>query len=540
MSRPATSDSAIPHDTAPHDTAPDDTAPHETAQAGPRTTGSTATLPTTAVILAGGTGTRIGMSMPKQLLKVAGKSILEHTIALFDEADGIDEVFVLMTPDFVDDAQAIVDRAGFQRVRPVLAGGNTRSATTQIALDALGDTERNVLFHDAVRPLLEERTIAACIAALDEYEAVDVAILSADTVIVTENQRIVDIPSRDRLRRGQTPQGFRLSTIRRAYELAAADPDFAATDDCSVVLKYLPDVPIFVVDGSEQNMKITHPIDVFIADKLFQLSSREAPPPRAAAEYTEAFAGRTAVVLGGSYGIGADIATMLRGFGADVFTFSRSQNDVHVQNPDDVERALAGVHAQTGRIDYVILTAGVLHRGALATSDHAEIREAIEVNFVAPVYVARAAIGYLAETQGQLLLFTSSSYTRGRADYSVYSSTKAAVVNLTQALAEEWIPLRVRVNCINPERTSTPMRSKAFGQEPAGSLLSSPAVALTSIDVLLAQLSGEVVDVRRVDAAPTGRSRTAREAELIAEALADAESDAAAEAAESVAHAEPA
>ena len=495
---------------------------------------STRTRPTSAVILAGGVGSRIGLNVPKQLLKVAGKSILEHTIAMFDEADGIDEVFVLMTPDFVIDAQTIVDRAGFRRVRPVLAGGATRSDTTRIALEALGADDRNVLFHDAVRPLLEERTIAACIAALEVHEAVDVAIPSADTVIVVDDGVITEIPSRDRLRRGQTPQGFRISTIRRAYELAGQDPNFAATDDCGVVLKYLPEVPIFVVDGSEQNMKITHPIDVFIADKLFQLGTREAPAPRAAVEYQAAFAGQTAVVLGGSYGIGADIAAILRGFGVEVHTFSRSENGVHVQNPEEVDRALAQVFAQTGRIDYVILTAGVLHRGALADSDPVAIREAIEVNYVAPVNVARTAVGYLKQTRGQLLLFTSSSYTRGRADYSVYSSTKAAVVNLTQALAEEWIPLGVRVNCINPERTSTPMRSKAFGREPEGSLLSSPAVALTSVDVLLSGLSGEVVDVRRIEPGATGRSRTTRDAENIAAALAAAESDAEDEASETV------
>ena len=79
------------------------------------------------------------------------------------------------------------------------------------------------------------------------------------------------------LRRGQTPQSFRLSTIRAAYAKAAADPDFRATDDCTVVLRYLPDVPIAVVPGHERNMKVTEPIDVYIADKLFQLTSADHP-----------------------------------------------------------------------------------------------------------------------------------------------------------------------------------------------------------------------------------------------------------------------
>ena len=100
---------------------------------------------------------------------------------------------------------------------------------------------------------------------------------------------------------------------------------------------------------------------------------------------------------------------------------------------------------------------------------------------------------------GSLLLFTSSSYTRGRSGYSLYSSAKAAVVNLTQALADEWAADGVRVNCVNPERTGTPMRTRAFGQEPAESLLDSAAVARASLDTLLSPGTGHVVDLRKVD-----------------------------------------
>jgi len=98
-----------------------------------------------------------------------------------------------------------------------------------------------------------------------------------------------------------------------------------------------------------------------------------------------------------------------------------------------------------------------------------------------------------------LLLFTSSSHTRGRSGYSLYSSAKAAVVNLTQALADEWATDGVRVNCVNPERTATPMRTKAFGAEPQDSLLASETVAGTALDVLLSTWTGHIVDVRRED-----------------------------------------
>jgi 2-C-methyl-D-erythritol 4-phosphate cytidylyltransferase len=449
------------------------------------------------VILAGGVGTRVGLTIPKQLLKIAGKPVIEHTLASFQHTTEIDEIIVLMAPGYVDDVKAIVQARGFSKVSAVIEGGRTRNDSTRLALDALGEDECNVLFHDAVRPLVTQRIIRECVNALRRYEAVDVAIPSADTIVVVDGSLITDIPHRDRLRRGQTPQGFRLSTIRRAYELAWQDPEFSATDDCSVVLKYLPDVPIHVVEGSEHNMKVTDPVDLFIADKLFQLSSSSVERLAGAAAYEERLRGRVAVVFGGSYGIGSEIVSLLESYGATVFGFSRTTTNTYVEDPRDVDAALGKVYSETGRIDYIVVTAGVLTTGALADVDDDTVAEMIAVNYVAPVQIARLGVPYLEETKGQLLLFTSSSYTRGRAGYSLYSSTKAAVVNLTQALADEWLEIGVRVNCINPERTATPMRTRAFGEERAQDLLDAADVAQTSVDVLVADVTGQVIDVRR-------------------------------------------
>lgn len=483
---------------------------------------------TVAVILAGGSGSRVGLSVPKQLLKVAGKPVMEHTLAIFQDAQVIDEIYIMMHPEYLEAAERIGRK--FSKVTKIIPGGDTRNDTTKAALRALevnhGPRTR-VLTHDAVRPLLDIRIIDDLVAALDTYEAVDVAIPSADTIIeVNDRNEIVTIPPRGKLRRGQTPQAFRLGTLAEAYRKAWEDPDFAAPDDCSVILNYAPGVPIKVVEGADHNMKITEPIDVFIADKLFQISSTMAPPTMDAHVYQERLNGKVLVVLGGSYGIGADIAELASDFGARTFTFSRSQTNTHVENADEVEAALRQVHQETGRIDYVVVTAGVLNTGRLADVPMAEILAGIQVNYVAPVLAARFAAPYLKETGGQLLFFTSSSYTRGRAEYSVYSSSKAAVVNLTQALADEWSSIGVRVNCINPERTATPMRTRAFGTEPPETLLSSKAVALTSLDVLLSNLTGNVVDVRRLDPGVGAMSRSDREAAAILAALEAAGGDA--------------
>jgi 2-C-methyl-D-erythritol 4-phosphate cytidylyltransferase len=178
-------------------------------------------------------------------------------------------------------------------------------------------------------------------------------------------------------------------------------------------------------------------------------------------------------------------------------SFSRSSTDTHVERRADVVAAAKAVIAETGRVDFVVNTAGVLPRGQLAETSEETIYQATDVNYLAPIHIAQEFYPHLNATRGSLLLFTSSSYTRGRSGYSLYSSAKAAVVNLTQALADEWAGDGVRVNCVNPERTDTPMRTKAFGEEPPGTLLSSVEVARQSLDVLLSGQTGHVIDIRR-------------------------------------------
>lgn len=453
-----------------------------------------------AVILAGGTGSRVGLSIPKQLIKIAGKTIIEHTIAAMNDSDLIDEIIIMMTPGHLDPVREIVKAGNYHKVTKLLEGADTRNGTTSRALAALGDDECNVLFHDAVRPLVSQTILESCVEALKEYEAVDTAIPSADTVVQVEPDRdvIADVLPRHLLRRGQTPQAFRLSVIRKAYEFASADPDFTATDDCTVVLRYMPDVPIAVVAGHERNMKVTEPIDVYIADKLFQLTSADTPAELSEDEYRAALEGKTMVVFGGSYGIGGDIADLARKLGANVHTFSRSSTNTHVDRREDISEAAAQVLRTADSIDFVVNTAGILPIGDLAETTEETIWSATEINYLAPIFIAQEFYPHLAASKGSLLLFTSSSYTRGRKGYSLYSSAKAAVVNLTQALADEWAG-EVRVNCVNPERTATPMRTKAFGEEPPGTLLTSEEVARRSLDVLVARQTGHIIDVRRGD-----------------------------------------
>lgn len=447
-----------------------------------------------AIVLAGGVGSRLGLSTPKQFFKVAGKMVIEHTLDTFERNPHIDEIVVVSNPVYVSDVENIVLRNGWKKVKKILKGGKERYDSSLSAIHAYeGGEEVNLVFHDAVRPLVSQRIIDDVCEALKTYEAIDVTVPAVDTIIEAEGDHIASIPDRSRLQRGQTPQAFRLSVISEAYKRAFKDPDFKVTDDCGVVVKYMPEVPVHLVEGEESNMKLTYKEDTFLLDKLFQLRGSQAPETLDRTKLQ----GRVAVVFGGSYGIGKDVVDELRQAGTRVHSFSRSLTKTDVGNRKDVARALKEVYDKEGQIDYVINTAGVLNKEPLCAMDYGIIQAAVQTNYMGTVNVAIEAYNYLKETQGLLIFFTSSSYTRGRAFYSIYSSTKAAIVNFVQAVAQEWESVGIRVNCINPERTKTPMRVKNFGIEPDDTLLRSEVVADATVRCLLADYTGQVIDVKR-------------------------------------------
>jgi 2-C-methyl-D-erythritol 4-phosphate cytidylyltransferase len=225
---------------------------------------------TVAVVLAGGSGVRLGGGTPKQLRLLAGRTLVEHCVAAFEAAPGVDEIVVVMPAGLVGDAERILARR-YGKLSDVIPGGADRPGSTSRAIDLLGQRgeDCNVLFHDAARPLVDQRIIADCVAGLADGEALGVVVPTTDTIAHLSDGVMTSIPPRESLGRCQTPQGFRLSVIRRAYARAAADPDAAAstaTDDCGIVLRYLPEVQVRVVHGSERNMKITFPGDLRIAE----------------------------------------------------------------------------------------------------------------------------------------------------------------------------------------------------------------------------------------------------------------------------------
>ncbi len=222
-----------------------------------------------AIILAGGSGNRFGADMPKQFLPVAGKMIIEHTIDAFERHPMIDEIAIVSRADYMDEMKEMVKQDGYHKVTHILQGGKERYHSSLAALKAYTDDDDNLLIHDGVRPLVSERIITDCVNALADYEAVDVAVPATDTIIeMNEDGSIARIPQRRLLRNAQTPQCFRRRVIAKAFDLALQDPDFFPTDDCSIVLRYMPEVAIKVVDGEPTNIKVTYKSDIEMMERI--------------------------------------------------------------------------------------------------------------------------------------------------------------------------------------------------------------------------------------------------------------------------------
>ncbi len=449
---------------------------------------------TYAIILAGGRGERFGGSKPKQFSMLAGRMVIEHTINIFEKHAEIDSIIVVTLEEYIDTIYQLVISNQWGKVEKVLIGGESRQESSFIALQAISDAEAKVLLHDAARPFLSERIITDTINALNHTAAVDVAIASSDTVIhIDRDNYIFDIPKREYFLRGQTPQGFHLSMILNAHKKAVEEHFTDVTDDCGII-KHYDSSKIYVVQGDESNIKITHPIDLYLADKLFQLKTyallQNQDMPYAQLE------GKTGIIFGVSQGIGREIFSIAKMHKIKIFGFSRN-NGVNIGVKKEVEDALQRVYEKTKRIDFVIVTAGILDKKPLMQFDENDILEHVNTNYIGAVNVAQAAFSYVKESKGHVLFFSSSSYTRGRAYYSVYSSLKAAIVNLTQALSEEWYDLGIHVNCLVPARTATNMRFKNFGKEPEEALLSPITVAREALKVVSSSVTGEVIEVKK-------------------------------------------
>jgi 2-C-methyl-D-erythritol 4-phosphate cytidylyltransferase len=223
----------------------------------------------TAIIVAGGTGQRMGTVLPKQFLTIEGKAILLHTVGQF-LATFSDIHFVLVLPaDYIQDGKDLIESSGLTQIFQFVIGGDTRFQSVKNGLTQV-DTDAIVFVHDAVRCLLTPALIQRCYQqALEKGSAIP-AVSSTDTIRITDGikHHVVD---RSNVMMIQTPQTFNASILKKAFE-QAYQPSF--TDEANVL--EASGTEVYLIEGEYENIKITRPLDLAIAEYILAKRASKA------------------------------------------------------------------------------------------------------------------------------------------------------------------------------------------------------------------------------------------------------------------------
>jgi 2-C-methyl-D-erythritol 4-phosphate cytidylyltransferase len=210
-----------------------------------------------AVIVAAGSGMRMGAPIPKQFLEVGGRPILMHTLNRFVAFDASIRLVVVLHPDYIEFWRSLCEKHDYSLPHSIVSGGSERFFSVQKAIQSLVDTEEAIVgIHDAVRPMVSVATLERCYATAQETGS------AVPCVSVNDSMRIVDADgnrsiNRSSLRIIQTPQCFRLNLLRRAF---TQEYNTAFTDDASVVEALGESIEL--VEGNRENIKVTTPEDM--------------------------------------------------------------------------------------------------------------------------------------------------------------------------------------------------------------------------------------------------------------------------------------
>ena len=211
-----------------------------------------------AIILAAGNSSRFNSQTPKQFLQLNGRLLLDYPIQTFSKCDEIDQLIIVVPGGEVNAIQEAYPH------HHVVSGGKSRRESSFNGLTACPPETEKVLIHDVARALVDKATILRCIDGLKKAEAVSAAVHAIDTVVETNGENIVKMPDRNHMFLEQTPQGFKYHTILNAHQNIKMD----VTDDIRLVKEM--GIECKVVEGSEQNFKITTQQDFQLAEILLK------------------------------------------------------------------------------------------------------------------------------------------------------------------------------------------------------------------------------------------------------------------------------
>ena len=221
-----------------------------------------------AVIFAGGVGMRMrSKTKPKQFLEMHGKPIIIHTIEIFEQHSDIDAIVVVCIAEWISYLEELLSKFNIKKVKKIVAGGASGQESIYnglCAAESIATNEKSiVLIHDGVRPLINEKVIYDNINSVKMHNSAITTVKVKETImVVDENSMIKQIPERKNSRLARAPQSFWLDDIISAHRKAIDDGKTEFIDSCSMMQYY--GKKLFLVDGPEENIKVTTPDDFYI------------------------------------------------------------------------------------------------------------------------------------------------------------------------------------------------------------------------------------------------------------------------------------
>lgn len=224
---------------------------------------------TTAILLAAGKSDRLGNNIPKPFLLLNEKAIYRYSLDVFLSHPQIDTIIIVVPEELLFIEKEKLKKEALSKPTHLIAGGKARFESVQNALNLLDNSTENVIIHDAARPFITSDLIDNCLKNLSKNKAVSCALESTDTLVFTKNNLAESYPDRGKIMCIQTPQSFQVDILKIAYSLAQEEGKTNFTDDSSLIY-YFKLAPVYLVPGSEENIKITYPKDLLLAEFILK------------------------------------------------------------------------------------------------------------------------------------------------------------------------------------------------------------------------------------------------------------------------------
>ena len=413
-----------------------------------------------AILLIGGKGERfLDVTTPKQFQFLSGKRVYEFALQTILESQLFDQIILSCHKDWIEKIRAKTHH--LHQNLSVIEGGATRQLSVYNALKFLDSTIEKVIVHDGARPFVSCKMLHDLVHTLDDYEACGTYIPSTDTIAVSDANHITAIPDRKSMVRGQTPQGFIKRSLIEAHLKAFATKNINA--NCDIALCLAQNYKVKMVEGHETNIKITTPIDLFLAEQILRIEAQHSIRSKKIDLQNKRF-----LIIGGSGGIGSALKHALEKRNAHLICASKSFSEYQLDLTDlkSIEKFFENLHAIYPKIDGCFFAAGMLVRSPIKTLNSSDMEKMVQVNFTSLLHVLKHL---RLPPQGLFVLVGSSSYYRGRKEIATYSASKAASINLLQGFAEEHPDLNIQIFC--PRRTLTKLRINNFPEDQIEELL---------------------------------------------------------------------